>query len=818
MRTVKIAAAIVACAIQAYGAATVTASRDYVDRKTTLHPSSNGVEQVGYFLGTQTNKVLASKEYVDNSISASSPGDYLNVSNKAYAAYEVTSRAPWLPATYTEGYYSVTGNVRFSDSEMLGVEFYDGIDVYNHFNIYGGVAGWVSHGATFNFEDPSSLTFGGTNITQLVDIRASNYTDNAIIILAETNSVLSGGPYLKTSHSNELETVTVGYEAGPGGLSFAPSKIYVGGGAYFEDLIVVSSETNGPMSGIGQYGGEYKNARQEMEDYVTNAMSRISSDLITDGTNMISASGHVYKIMDDVWVGGPVALNSRFYYGIENVFTNNGNMVWTSIGKDPFQPEHPLGYISYSEGTWTYYTFDMGSYETQSGGPDLKNIDNGRFTRGSYNVFIGKLAMINDIPRAAVETNESGNVEANITFRKVNEDGIPVDTEVTIGGADAFDTHNKILVEGSYNGGEVYVSGRYGEGGVRILGGGSEANPDEGGKIIIDGTNIVPVVFGAAQSIDTNYNDSAFVKDDGTIYYKVMKGVWSTVNGTGYMAGARLYVYSYGATTNWTWYVAGGTQSSYRTIEAPLDATELTFRYSAAITNNFYRGSHVARLGMVGKMIETNVVSLVTNIHADVRVEGSFSQGTNTTASGAYSHAEGDRTLASGKASHAEGVATRATGEASHASGVNVYATQRATFGAGVSVTGTNSASFIWSGSETSPWYGTHGKGTFNVNPIGGASGFFIGNENLIQVINASLMSDEPHTVTIEYDEGQPVTTNYPALRAAVEQIVLDTIRENSLSGIYDSHLQTWWTPAMVNGSYKFMATTNVDMNAESDN
>ena len=49
-----------------FGAVTVTASRDYVDRKTTLHPSSNEVEQVGYFLGSQTNKVLASKEYVDS--------------------------------------------------------------------------------------------------------------------------------------------------------------------------------------------------------------------------------------------------------------------------------------------------------------------------------------------------------------------------------------------------------------------------------------------------------------------------------------------------------------------------------------------------------------------------------------------------------------------------------------------------------------------------------------------------------------------------------------------------------------------------------
>ena len=209
--------------------------------------------------------------------------------------------------------------------------------------------------------------------------------------------------------------------------------------------------------------------------------------------------------------------------------------------------------------------------------------------------------------------------------------------------------------------------------------------------------------------------------------------------------------------------------------------------------------------------------AVTTNEHgvveANLGIYGSLAQGTNTTASGAYSHAEGDRTLASGKAAHAEGVATRAQGEASHVSGVNVYATQRATFGAGVSVNGTNSASFIWSGQETSPWYGTHGKGSFNVDPIGGIAGMWIGNDALLSILYASLSSDEPHTATIEFDEtaGTSVTTNFPPLREAV----VGTIREHSLGGIWDSRLGVWWRPVMENGALRYVAATNVNLSAE---
>ena len=47
-------------------AVTVTASREYVVKQTTLHPVTNNGEVVGYALGTQTGKILPSKEYVDD--------------------------------------------------------------------------------------------------------------------------------------------------------------------------------------------------------------------------------------------------------------------------------------------------------------------------------------------------------------------------------------------------------------------------------------------------------------------------------------------------------------------------------------------------------------------------------------------------------------------------------------------------------------------------------------------------------------------------------------------------------------------------------
>ena len=44
---------------------------------------------------------------------------------------------------------------------------------------------------------------------------------------------------------------------------------------------------------------------------------------------------------------------------------------------------------------------------------------------------------------------------------------------------------------------------------------------------------------------------------------------------------------------------------------------------------------------------------------------------------------------------------------------------------------------------------------------------------------------------------------------------VTNIVHDLSLGGIWDSTLQIWWTPRMVNGSLTYHATTNVNMNAE---
>lgn len=105
----------------------------------------------------------------------------------------------------------------------------------------------------------------------------------------------------------------------------------------------------------------------------------------------------------------------------------------------------------------------------------------------------------------------------------------------------------------------------------------------------------------------------------------------------------------------------------------------------------------------------------------------SLANGSGVEASGNDSHAEGSSTTASGDYSHAEGTHTIASGNGSHASGVFSKASDGHEF------------AFSWSG-DLSRWenhYQSHGPGTFNVNPLGGAAGFWVGEETLSDIIGA---------------------------------------------------------------------------------
>ena len=150
-------------------------------------------------------------------------------------------------------------------------------------------------------------------------------------------------------------------------------------------------------------------------------------------------------------------------------------------------------------------------------------------------------------------------------------------------------------------------------------------------------------------------------------------------------------------------------------------------------------------------------------------------EGQNTTASGWFSHAEGNAvsalssaahaegylTTASGRYSHAEGNSTEATGDHSHASGYLTKARGKASFAAGYMSEADASAenafvigryskaegpagsnSFVWQGVPSGTvFYNSNSKGSFNVNPQNGLSGFYIGNNNFIQCVLSAVQS-----------------------------------------------------------------------------
>ena len=103
---------------------------------------------------------------------------------------------------------------------------------------------------------------------------------------------------------------------------------------------------------------------------------------------------------------------------------------------------------------------------------------------------------------------------------------------------------------------------------------------------------------------------------------------------------------------------------------------------------------------------------------------GSLANGFNVSASGAFSHAEGTETIASGNYSHAEGGNTTASGYLSHAAGYMAQTRE------------VDAYSFAWNGDRARiDQYSSHGPGTFNINPLDGIKGFYIGEENLASIM-----------------------------------------------------------------------------------
>jgi hypothetical protein len=183
-------------------------------------------------------------------------------------------------------------------------------------------------------------------------------------------------------------------------------------------------------------------------------------------------------------------------------------------------------------------------------------------------------------------------------------------------------------------------------------------------------------------------------------------------------------------------------------------------------------------------------------------------EGESTHAEGFATHAEGESTHAEGYGTHAEGIYTHAEGRYTHSEGINTHASTFASKAAGINSQATNRTSFVWQGTDIGddsyidhnavPPYGSHGAGTFNLNPFGGIEGFYIGEKNLKTIIT----------------EVSPGGGGGGVSEARVGEIATNVVRECSLGGIWDADLQVWWTPVMSNGKLTYQATTNVNLNA----
>lgn len=134
----------------------------------------------------------------------------------------------------------------------------------------------------------------------------------------------------------------------------------------------------------------------------------------------------------------------------------------------------------------------------------------------------------------------------------------------------------------------------------------------------------------------------------------------------------------------------------------------------------------------------------------------SHAEGYSTTASGWYTHAEGLSSVASGNYSHAEGNQTTASGESSHASGNKTLASGNYSFAHGSILSATNTASialgykcnaansisFVWNGdNKVIEPVTTTSTGQFKINPRGGFTNFYIGENNFVECVLSAIES-----------------------------------------------------------------------------
>ena len=161
------------------------------------------------------------------------------------------------------------------------------------------------------------------------------------------------------------------------------------------------------------------------------------------------------------------------------------------------------------------------------------------------------------------------------------------------------------------------------------------------------------------------------------------------------------------------------------------------------------KGSHAGGLSSIA----SNDASFAHGRNAQATGNTAIAFGYNSTASKKLSYVNGENCYAiSADYAFATGYHCNAEGMASRADGYYNEAKQKWDIALGVNASAKDQYTYVWSeiekGSNYTNNYTSHGKGSFNVNPIDGLSGFYIGKDNFIQCVLSAvqMMSDTQKT------------------------------------------------------------------------
>lgn len=239
--------------------------------------------------------------------------------------------------------------------------------------------------------------------------------------------------------------------------------------------------------------------------------------------------------------------------------------------------------------------------------------------------------------------------------------------------------------------------------------------------------------------------------------------------------------YYYG-TMSWNLYLTDAGYSLTDFKDTPVDATEISWSPTEWAYGN--PGDEGDNVTLTLRRAATNIYGVVTQ--AELRnTLADFTPAKSGGGGDTFAKLTvGTRVAAGavGAASTALGRANVASGDNSFVSGDNSVASQWASEAHGMIAHSTNRYAYVWNG-DPNHHYGSHGIGTYNVNPLHGIYGFYVGDQTFVEALSGIFAQTSPTNIPCFDEEGNCVGTN----TVSPCTILRDTVAKVATNVLYDT-------------------------------